>query len=197
MGGFVESPPTEEIASCAHQTDTVRRRSGERRGSRPKRSACRTRTNASETLARRGSRLLQRRQTSRRTASRNHRWETALDRGAQARANFPRAALRQDHFRRAPEATDRSCTSPKRPRRYRRSICLLLAEPKTLRNRGEALLARLRALPLSARLVESKTEIGGGTLPRSVIRSVALEISSSDFSPNELAVRLRHCTPPH
>ena len=61
--------------------------------------------------------------------------------------------------------------------------------------RGEALLKRLRSLPLSARLVEGKTEIGGGALPRSVIRSVALEISSSRMSPNELATRLRHGRP--
>ncbi len=64
-----------------------------------------------------------------------------------------------------------------------------------LRARGEALLERLRTLPLSARLVESKTEIGGGALPRSVIRSVALEVSSAGISPNEQAARLRHGSP--
>ena len=72
----------------------------------------------------------------------------------------------------------------------------LLALPnERLRTRGEALLDRLRALPLSARFVESKTEIGGGALPRSAIHSVALEISASGFSPDELATRLRRGAP--
>jgi L-seryl-tRNA(Ser) seleniumtransferase len=62
--------------------------------------------------------------------------------------------------------------------------------------RGDNLLERLSALPLTIRLVESKSEIGGGALPRSVIHSVALEISSSEFSPNELAMRLRQQSPP-
>ena len=65
-----------------------------------------------------------------------------------------------------------------------------------LRARGEELLERLRGLPVVARLVESKAEIGGGALPRSVIRSVALELSSPDLAPNELARRLRSGTPP-
>jgi L-seryl-tRNA(Ser) seleniumtransferase len=72
----------------------------------------------------------------------------------------------------------------------------LLASPNgQLWVRGDKLLERLSALPLTARLVESKTEIGGGALPRSAIHSVALEISSSEFSPNELAMRLRQQNP--
>jgi L-seryl-tRNA(Ser) seleniumtransferase len=73
----------------------------------------------------------------------------------------------------------------------------LLASPNgRLWVRGDNLLERLSALPLTIRLVESKSEIGGGALPRSVIHSVALEISSSEFSPNELAMRLRQQSPP-
>ncbi len=75
------------------------------------------------------------------------------------------------------------------------ALHLLGLPNEKLRTRGEALLERLRALPLTARLVESKTEIGGGALPRSVIPSVALEISSAELSPNELAMRLRHQRP--
>ncbi len=75
------------------------------------------------------------------------------------------------------------------------ALRLLGLPDETLKIRGEALLERLRALPLAAHLVESKADIGGGTLPRSAIRSLALEISSSGFSPNELAARLRHGTP--
>ncbi len=75
------------------------------------------------------------------------------------------------------------------------ALHLLSLPNERLRTRGEALLDRLRALPLSARLVESKTEIGGGALPRSAIHSVALEISASGFSPDELAARLRQGAP--
>jgi L-seryl-tRNA(Ser) seleniumtransferase len=75
------------------------------------------------------------------------------------------------------------------------ALCLLGLPNEKLRARGEALRERLRTLPLSARLVESKTEIGGGALPRSVIRSVALELSLPGLSPTELAMRLRHGSP--
>jgi L-seryl-tRNA(Ser) seleniumtransferase len=75
------------------------------------------------------------------------------------------------------------------------ALRLLSLPDDTLRARGEGLLERLRLLPLSARLVESKTEIGGGALPRSVIHSVALEISATGFSPGELATRLRRGAP--
>ena len=75
------------------------------------------------------------------------------------------------------------------------ALHLLGLPSEKLRARGEALLERLRSLPLAARLVEGKTEIGGGALPRSVIRSVALEITSVGMSPNELATRLRYGSP--
>jgi L-seryl-tRNA(Ser) seleniumtransferase len=64
-----------------------------------------------------------------------------------------------------------------------------------LRLRGEQLLEELRSLPAQIRLLETKTEVGGGALPRSRIRSIALEISGSHFSPNELADELRRQAP--
>jgi L-seryl-tRNA(Ser) seleniumtransferase len=75
------------------------------------------------------------------------------------------------------------------------ALHLLSLPNEKLRARGEALLERLRTLPLAAHLVEGKTEIGGGALPRSVIRSLALALSSPGLSPNELATRLRHGSP--
>jgi L-seryl-tRNA(Ser) seleniumtransferase len=64
-----------------------------------------------------------------------------------------------------------------------------------LRARGEAVVRRLRHLPLQLRVVESKAEIGGGALPRSVIPSIALELVSRVHSPNKIATRLREATP--
>ncbi len=76
-------------------------------------------------------------------------------------------------------------------------ILRLLQTPvAALRARAEALVGRLPASPVALRIVASKAEIGGGALPRSAIPSIALEVSSGTFSPNELAERLRRATPP-
>src|SRR5205823_14066237 len=52
-------------------------------------------------------------------------------------------------------------------------LTLLQISNDELRERGEKLIERLRGLPVRARLVASKAQIGGGALPRSVIPSVA------------------------
>ncbi|MDQ3199336.1 MAG: L-seryl-tRNA(Sec) selenium transferase [Verrucomicrobiota bacterium] len=73
-------------------------------------------------------------------------------------------------------------------------LSLLQVPNEELTRRGEQLIASLRGLPLPARLVEGKAEIGGGALPRSVISSVALELAVK--KPDELAARLRRGEPP-
>jgi L-seryl-tRNA(Ser) seleniumtransferase len=65
-----------------------------------------------------------------------------------------------------------------------------------LRARGEKLIESLHRLPLKMRLVECKAEIGGGTLPRSAIASIALEVAAANIPPDELASRLRKSDPP-
>jgi len=65
-----------------------------------------------------------------------------------------------------------------------------------LRQRGEKLIEQLRGLSLQPSLVTSKARIGGGAMPRSVIPSVALELASTNHSPNELATLLRRAHPP-
>jgi L-seryl-tRNA(Ser) seleniumtransferase len=75
-------------------------------------------------------------------------------------------------------------------------LALLQLPLDELRARGEALIAQLRDRPLQLRLVESKAEIGGGALPRSIIPSIALELSPTNFSPNEIATYLRSASPP-
>ena len=75
------------------------------------------------------------------------------------------------------------------------SLHLLSLPNEQLEARGQSLLSRLRELPLTGQLVASTTEIGGGTLPRTRLCSLALELSS-DLSPNDLADRLRKATPP-
>ena len=75
------------------------------------------------------------------------------------------------------------------------ALALLSVPNEKLRVRGEALLARLRELPIEAQLVESKAEIGGGALPRSVIPSIALQFLPG-LPPNDFAARLRAGSPP-
>ena len=43
---------------------------------------------------------------------------------------------------------------------------------------------------------EGRSQIGGGTLPRSAIRSVTLDLLPLNMSVDELAARLRTGTPP-
>ncbi|MEO7166702.1 MAG: L-seryl-tRNA(Sec) selenium transferase [Chthoniobacterales bacterium] len=74
-------------------------------------------------------------------------------------------------------------------------LSLLRVSVAELRARAQELVARSRSLSLKIAVIESQAEIGGGALPRVVIPSIALEISSLDLSPNELAARLRRARP--
>ena len=195
IGGFAELPPNDAIAvACPESARAVRGRSRERRAFRH-RNARSERARADpggNAQAGRGVGLLQWRQAPGRTAGRDHCRQNAAGLRIEARADFSRLALRQDGSCRA-RSDGRS--PPRQSDAEVPTLHLLSVPNGKLRARGEALLERLRTLPLSARLVESKTEIGGGALPRSVIRSVALEVSSAGLSPNEQAARLRHGSP--
>jgi L-seryl-tRNA(Ser) seleniumtransferase len=76
------------------------------------------------------------------------------------------------------------------------ALQLLRVSLDDLRGRGAALVRQLAARPLECRVVEASGEMGGGTLPGSVIPSIALEITCEMLSPDELAERLRQATPP-
>ena len=76
------------------------------------------------------------------------------------------------------------------------ALALLRLSTDELRKRGEALIQRLRDLPLEAHIGEGEAQIGGGASPRTEIQSVTLDLWSRDFSPNELAARLRSSAPP-
>ena len=73
---------------------------------------------------------------------------------------------------------------------------LLRLPNEELYRRGEKLIDSLRGELWQLRLVECKTEVGGGTLPRSRLSSVALETKVNGLSPDELATRLRRNNPP-
>jgi L-seryl-tRNA(Ser) seleniumtransferase len=65
-----------------------------------------------------------------------------------------------------------------------------------LRIRAERLLEQIRDLPLHAAVGEGKAQIGGGSLPRSVIPSVTLDLRPKTISLENLATRLRRASLP-
>ena len=83
-----------------------------------------------------------------------------------------------------------------RPAQSLRLLTLLEATEEQLRARAEAMAAKLSDLPLAVCVTCSRAQIGGGSLPRSTIPSMSLELSLPNESPNELAARLRSGSPP-
>jgi L-seryl-tRNA(Ser) seleniumtransferase len=60
-----------------------------------------------------------------------------------------------------------------------------------LRGRAERIIAGLVGLPLTARVGTGRAQIGGGTLPRSVIPSITLDLTHGTLTRHELVGRLR------
>jgi L-seryl-tRNA(Ser) seleniumtransferase len=73
---------------------------------------------------------------------------------------------------------------------------LLDASNDGLRARGNRIVAALTTLPLSLSLNESKSQVGGGTLPRSLISSVTIDLVPKQLTLQEFAARLRATTTP-
>jgi L-seryl-tRNA(Ser) seleniumtransferase len=75
-------------------------------------------------------------------------------------------------------------------------IGLLQVSEDELRNRAAAIKNRLSDLPLQISIGRSTARVGGGTLPKSTMGSVTIEIVPRHCSPADLAVRLRRTAPP-
>jgi L-seryl-tRNA(Ser) seleniumtransferase len=76
------------------------------------------------------------------------------------------------------------------------AIALLEVSNDGLRSRGEKIVAGLSGLPLSLSLNEGKSQVGGGTLPRSAILSVTIDLVPKKLTLPEFAARLRNATTP-
>ena len=76
------------------------------------------------------------------------------------------------------------------------AIGLLQVAEEELRNRAAAMKDRLSDLPLQIAIGHSTAKIGGGTLPKSTMASVTIEIVPRHCSPADLAARLRKSAPP-
>jgi L-seryl-tRNA(Ser) seleniumtransferase len=68
---------------------------------------------------------------------------------------------------------------------------MLRASNDELQLRAEKIRSALDGLPIRASVGEGQAQIGGGTLPRSVIASVTIDLVHTALKPQELATRLR------
>src|SRR5438552_530515 len=76
------------------------------------------------------------------------------------------------------------------------ALAMLEVTADQLRIRAERLLDQIRDLPLHTAIGEAKAQIGGGSLPHSVIPSVTLDLRPDKISVEDFASRLRRGSPP-
>lgn len=75
-------------------------------------------------------------------------------------------------------------------------LAMLATSQEELRVRAEKIVAALSALPLKAALGTGRGEIGGGTLPRSHVPSVVINLVPNGLTLPQLAARLREWATP-
>ena len=75
-------------------------------------------------------------------------------------------------------------------------LSMLRVSTAELRARAGKIIAALDGLPLKAEIGEGEAQIGGGTLPRSIIPSVTVDLWPRELALPEFAARLRTGTPP-
>ena len=76
------------------------------------------------------------------------------------------------------------------------ALTMLRASTEELHARAEKIKLALEALPMKTVIGEGKSQIGGGTLPRSAIPSVTLDLQPLNISVTDFAARLRGGSPP-
>ena len=75
-------------------------------------------------------------------------------------------------------------------------IDMLRVTNEELRVRAERIIGALDGLPLVARVGSGRAQVGGGTLPRSVMPSLTIDLAHRTLKPQEMAARLREQTIP-
>jgi L-seryl-tRNA(Ser) seleniumtransferase len=73
---------------------------------------------------------------------------------------------------------------------------MLNAPVEALRSRAETIVSALGSLPLTASVGAGQAQVGGGTLPQSVIPSVTIDLSHKTLKPQDFATRLREHSVP-
>ncbi len=76
-------------------------------------------------------------------------------------------------------------------------LAMMRLQKDTLLPRAQAILDAIKELPIHAAIVDSTAQVGGGTLPRAALPSIALElVPTGGLSLPVFASRLRAATPP-
>lgn len=75
------------------------------------------------------------------------------------------------------------------------ALALLQIPKDELRARAAAIVARLQGLPLKITIGAGTGKAGGGTLPKSVVPSITLDLLPDNYSVDEFAQALRHSNP--
>jgi L-seryl-tRNA(Ser) seleniumtransferase len=70
-------------------------------------------------------------------------------------------------------------------------VAMMRTSQDDLRCRAKRIVAALRGAPLRGRIGEGHAQIGGGTLPRSRLPSITVEVTHDTLNPQQLAGRLR------
>ena len=76
------------------------------------------------------------------------------------------------------------------------TIEMLRATKEKMLERAEKLIAALENVPAKVTVGEGEAQVGGGTLPKTVIESVTLDVLPRNCSVGELAARLRMASTP-
>jgi len=76
------------------------------------------------------------------------------------------------------------------------ALALLRVPKDELRARAAAMLVRLRGLPLQITIGRGVARVGGGTLPKSIVPSVTIDILPENCSVHDFANALRKSVPP-
>lgn len=75
------------------------------------------------------------------------------------------------------------------------ALALLQIPKDELRARADALVTRLQGLPLKITIGSGTAKAGGGTLPKSIVPSITIDLLPENCSVQEFARRLRHFVP--
>jgi L-seryl-tRNA(Ser) seleniumtransferase len=73
---------------------------------------------------------------------------------------------------------------------------MIQASNDLLRKRAENIIQQLTGFPLKCSIGDCESQIGGGTLPRSVMPSIAVQIVPEKLRASEFGAKLRQATPP-
>jgi L-seryl-tRNA(Ser) seleniumtransferase len=75
-------------------------------------------------------------------------------------------------------------------------LAMMHLDKDELLHRAQRIVSEIRQLPIDARIGKGESQIGGGSLPQTVIESVTVDLAPRDISLEALAERLRKATTP-